>query len=75
MVYTAAEPGSACPRAESPKFRSFFLYIFRQPNGCFPPDRQKVPKFTAYKRICFLLKGYESVIFCMRRARPEILRP
>ena len=24
MVYTAADPGSACPRPESPKFPSFF---------------------------------------------------
>ena len=44
MVYTTADPGSACPRAESPKF-PYFL-IFHQPKGCFPPDRQKVLKFT-----------------------------
>jgi hypothetical protein len=24
----------------------FFFVIFYQPKGCFPPDRQKVPKFT-----------------------------
>ena len=44
MVYTTADPGSACPRAESPKFQYFL--IFHQPKGCFPPDRQKVLKFT-----------------------------
>jgi hypothetical protein len=51
MVYTAADPGSACPRAGSPKYLSlfllfFFFLIFHQPKGCFPPDRQKVPGFT-----------------------------
>jgi hypothetical protein len=46
MVYTAADPGSACPRAESPNFRSFFFLISTSQKGCFPPDRQKVSKFT-----------------------------
>jgi hypothetical protein len=44
-THAAADPGSACPRAGSPKYPLFFL-IFHQPKGCFPPDRQKVPEFT-----------------------------
>ena len=71
MVYTAAYPESACPRAGSPKYPSFF---FHQPKGCFPPYRQKVPEFTLKKTFLFL-KGYESVNFRLRRARPEIRHP
>ena len=43
-----SDPRSACPRAESPKFPSFFL-IFHQPKGCFLPDLRKVPNFTLKK--------------------------
>ena len=71
MVYTAADPGSACPRAGSPKYPFFF--IFHQPKGCFPPDRQKVFELPYKKR--FFFKGYESVNFSLRRARPGIRRP
>jgi hypothetical protein len=33
--------------AQRPDPRNFhFILIFHQPKGCFPPDRQKVQKFT-----------------------------
>ena len=71
MVYTAADPGFACPRAESPKFPYFFWFSTSQ-NGAF---HQIVKNMEIYLIKFFFFKGYESVIFCMRRARPEIRRP
>jgi hypothetical protein len=72
MVYTAADPGSACPRAESPKFPSFFD---------FPPAKRVLATRSSKSTEIYpvktfsVFKGYESVKICMRCARPEIRRP
>ena len=75
MVYTAADPGSACPRAESAKFPFFFL-IFQKPKECFAAFHQIVKKSRNlhYKKLLFF-KEYESVNFCLWRAWPGIRRP
>ena len=75
MVYTAADPGSACPRAGSPKYPSSLLFFD------FPPAKRLLStRSSKNSRIYpiknfFFLKGYESVNFRLRRARPEIRRP
>ena len=72
MVYTATDRGSACPRAESPKFPSFFFD--------FPPAKRVLctrssNSLEIYHIKNFFFKGYESVNFRLRRARPEIRCP
>jgi hypothetical protein len=73
IVYTATDRGSVCPRAESPKFPSF---------SDFPPAKRvlstrssKIPEIYRIIKNIREKKGYESVDFRLRRARPEIHRP
>ena len=70
MVYTAADPGSACPRAESPKFPSFF-FDFPPAKRVLSTRSSKSPEFYPIKNV---FKN-KSVNFRLRRARPEIRRP
>ena len=72
MVYTAADPGPACPRAESPKFRYFL--IFHQPKRVLSTRSSKSPELYPIKT-CFVFKRVQICNFCLRRARPGIRRP
>jgi hypothetical protein len=65
MVYTATDRGSACPRAESSKFPSFFLISTSQ-KGDFHQIVKKSQNLP-YKKLFF--KGYESVIKVSPAAR------
>jgi hypothetical protein len=73
MVYTAADPGSVCPRAGSPKYPSFFFPDFPPAKRVLSTRSSKAPEFTLKKNL--FLKGYESVNFRLQRARHEIRRP
>ena len=49
LVYTAADPRSAC---QISKFQNFHNFLNpHQPKGCFLSDRQKSPKFNAIKNV------------------------
>jgi hypothetical protein len=48
-VYTAANPRSAYQNFKIQNFNNFLN--FRQPKGCFLPDRQKSPEFYAIKNV------------------------
>jgi hypothetical protein len=67
MVYTAADPGSFCPRASispplifppanrvlsaCPRASIFFFWFSHHPKGCFLPDYQRVPKLKRNKKV------------------------
>ena len=66
MVYTAADPGSFCPRGSffflisppanrvlsaCPRASIFFFLFSHHPKGCFLPDYQRVPKLKRNKKV------------------------
>jgi hypothetical protein len=78
MVYTTADPGSAQVFELDPLnihlFLSFFFFDFPPAKRVLATGSSNSPRI--YPTICFLyIKGYESVNFRVRRARPEIRRP
>ena len=74
MVYTAADPGSACPQAESPKLQSLFFLIFHQLKRVLSSRSSKSPEIYPIKT-CFVFKRVRICNFRLRRARPGIRRP
>ena len=65
MLYTAADPRSAC---QISKFQNFHNFLnFHQPKGCFLSDRQKSPEFYAIKNV--KKKAYSCIFFFFLKQR------
>ena len=73
LVMAVHRARARAANAPTAKFPSFFRFSTSQ-KGAFHQIVKKSLNLP-YKKVIFFLKGYESVKFCLRRARPVIRRP